>query len=82
MDISVNTPMNASMALLSTFLVKILNSPKRLLQQMENMTTMKRKWKKGRKMQRGLEWIYEVCRIHKSGETSQRFLLQFNQLPK
>lgn len=46
MDISANTPMNANVALLSTFLVKMLNSPKRLLQQMENMTTMKRKWKK------------------------------------
>lgn len=38
-------PQNASVALLSTFLVKMLNSPKRLLQQMENMTAMKRKWK-------------------------------------
>lgn len=46
MDISVNTPMNASVALFSTFLVKMLNSPRRLLQQMENMTAMKRKWKK------------------------------------
>lgn len=52
MDISANTPMNTSVALLSTFLVKMLNSPKRLLQQMENMTTMKRKWKKKKEAKR------------------------------